>query len=65
MQKELENVGFVINQVFLEVVDQIVAAGPDIFRDEIVNANDEDILVMRAVEDNDFAAGRRGLVHAP
>src|SRR3984957_19061915 len=54
-----------INQVFLEVVDQTVAARPDTFRDEIVNANDEDILVVRAVEYDDFAASRRGLVRSP
>src|SRR5580698_1983921 len=54
-----------INQIFLEVVDQIVTAGPDILRDKIVNANDEDILVVGTVEYDNFAAGRRGLVRAP
>jgi len=65
VQEELENLRAVRGQVALEIVDLIVAARPDGFRDEVVHADDENILVMRAVEDDHFAAGRRGFVRAP
>src|ERR1700722_11556973 len=65
VQIELENVGLVRNQILLEFVDQFIAPRPDIFWDEIVNANDKNILVVRTVEYYDFAASRRGLVRAP
>ena len=65
MQIELENVGVVRHEVLLEVVDAVVASRPDLFRDEVMNADDQNILIMRAVEDHHFASCRRGLMRAP
>ena len=44
----------------LERVDLVVALRPDLLRDEVVDPDDEDVLVVRPVEDRDLAlAGRR------
>ena len=41
--------------ISLEVVDLVVALRPDLPRDEVVDADDEDVLVVRAIEDPDLA----------
>ena len=45
-------------QVVLEVDDLVVASAPDGLRNEIVHADDEDVLVVRAVEDAHLALAR-------
>ena len=47
--------------VSLERVDLLVALRPDRLRDEPVDAHDEDVLVVRSVEDADLALARRAL----
>src|ERR1700691_1824115 len=56
VQEEFENVGVVRDQPPLEVVDLPVALGPDFFRNQIVDAHDEHIFVMGAVENHHLAA---------
>jgi hypothetical protein len=53
------------DEQLLEIVDQLVAFRPDRFRNQIVHPHDEDVFVMRAVEDDDLALGRRPLMRAP
>ncbi len=65
VQVKLENLGAVGGKIALEAVDLIVAARPDRLRHQIVHADHQNIFVVRAVEDDHFAAGRRGLVGAP
>ena len=52
-------------QHLLEVVDLVVAGRPDLARDEAVDADHEDVLVVRAVEDPDLALARRVPVDPP
>ena len=49
----------------LEVVDRVVAPLPDRLRHEIVDAHDEHVLVVRAVEDADHPLRRACGVDAP
>src|SRR5437764_415746 len=49
----------------LELVNHSVALLPHFLRNKVLYANDQDILVLRAVEDGDHAAWRRLLVIAP
>ena len=49
----------------LEVVDAVVARLPLLLGDEVVDADDEHVLVVRAVEHADLPAARLGLVDAP
>ena len=51
--------------MLLERVDGVVAALPDRLRHELLDAHDEHVLVVRAVEDADLAALRQHLVDAP
>ena len=43
----------------------VVAARPDVLRHEVVDADDEDVLVVGPVEDRDLALARRPLVDPP
>src|ERR671929_28165 len=52
-------------QAGLEGVDVLVARAPDLLGNEAVHADDEHVLVVRAVEDGDPAGGRRDLVDPP
>ena len=55
----------IVVQQFLELVDLIVALRPDVFGHQIVDAHDEHVFVVRAVEDSDVAVFGNGLVNAP
>ncbi len=46
VQEELEDMGVVLDEATLESVDLIVAAGPDLFWDQVMNASDQDIFVV-------------------
>ncbi len=52
-------------RVGLEGVDLVVPVLPDGLRDELVDAHDQDVLVVRPVEDADAPLARRGRVDAP
>ena len=65
VQVEFQNGRSRFGEIFLERVDQLVAFGPDAFGHEVVHAYDQHVFVVRAVEDHDFAALRRGNVRAP
>jgi hypothetical protein len=56
VEVEFEDVGAVGGEALLEVVDLLIALGPDFFGNEVVYADDEDVFVVGAVEDDDFAA---------
>ena len=54
-----------VDEPLLERVDLVVAAGPDRLRDQVVDADDEHVLVVGAVENGHFSLGRRGPVNPP
>ena len=65
VQEELQNRDAVLGQDPLERVDLLVPLRPDRPGHELVNAHDEDVLVVGAVEDADLAALRDPLVNPP
>src|SRR4051794_21338294 len=65
VQEELDDARAGVLEQRLEVVDVAVAPAPGRLVDEAVHARDEDVLVVRAVEDRDLAAARRAGVDAP
>ena len=62
VQEELHDGRAAGGQVLFERVDLVVASPPDVLRNELVDADDEDVLVVRAIEDADLAPGRDALV---
>ena len=54
-----------VDEALLKGVDLVITAGPDVLRDQIVDADDQHVLVVRAVEDHNFSPGRRGPVRPP
>ena len=54
-----------VGEQLLERVDLVVAPRPDLLRDDVVDPDDEDVLVVGPVEDRDLALARRPLVDAP
>ena len=48
-----------------ELIDLLIALRPDHFGHKIVNANNEDILIVRAIENDDLAASRRLALDPP
>ena len=65
VQHEFEDRRAVLDEHLLEGVDLAVARLDLLGRRELAHLDDEHLLVVRAVEDADRAAARRGLVHAP
>ena len=65
VQEELEDRRPLAHEHPLEVVDRVVARAPQRLGREVLDAHDEHVLVVRAVEDADHAVGGRGLVVAP
>src|SRR4051812_2923685 len=65
VQEQLDDARAGVVQQRLEVVDVPVAPAPHRLVDEVVDARDEHVLVVRAVEDPDVAVARRGGVDAP
>ena len=65
VQHEFQDRGAVLDQDFLEGVDLAVALLDLALRRELAHAADQDILVVRAVEDADGAAAGGGEVGAP
>ena len=55
VQVELEDMGVVLDKSLLERVYLVVSAGPDRLRDQVVDADDEHVLVVGAVEDDHFS----------
>ncbi len=62
---ELENARAVLDEHFLEVVDQLVAVRPHRLRDQLVHAHHQYVLIVRSVEDHDLPFARRTHVGAP
>jgi hypothetical protein len=65
VEEELHDRRVVLDQELLEVVDQCISSRPHVLGHEVVNANDEDILVVGAIEDGDLAERRRMRMDAP
>ena len=65
VQEELEDLRVVVVQEFLKGIDMVVAARPDFLRHEVVNAHDEHVFVVRAIEDGHLAPFGNDLVAAP
>ena len=65
VQVELEDDGSVGGEGVLPVVDLAQAAADGLFIELAVDARDQDILIVRAVEDADHAAGGKALLAAP
>src|SRR3954469_9827381 len=64
-QEDLDDPDPVRGEQGLERVDLLVPPGPDVLRHEIVDANDEDVFVVRPVEDRDLAMTRHLAVDTP
>ncbi len=65
VQVKLEDFGVVLDKSALESVDAIVTAGLYFLRDQMMNASDQDILVMGTVEDGRNTPGRRSTMNSP
>ena len=65
MQKELQDRGLVLRQIFLELIDLIKAFFPYLGRDQIMDAHNQYVLVMTAVKDYDLAVRRCHFMDAP
>src|SRR6266540_3934399 len=65
VQEELADDGAAVDQQPLEVVDLLVTLLPDLAGDELVDAHDQDVLVVGPVEDADHAVGGGAAVDAP
>ena len=50
VQVELEDVSVTLDELLLERIDLVIAAGPDRFRDQIVDTDYEHVLVLGAIE---------------
>jgi hypothetical protein len=55
MEEILEDDGAVLGEELLVARDVAIARLPDLFRREIVYADDEDVFVVRAVVDGELA----------
>ena len=65
MEIELQDDGAIFDEVLLEIVDEVVAPRPDLFGDEVVDTDDEDVFIVRPIEDDDLASPRRMLMCTP
>jgi hypothetical protein len=65
VEEELEDRRSFLAEQALEGVDLVVAARPDSLRGDVMDPDDEDVLVVRSIEDGDLALAGRSLVHAP
>jgi len=52
-------------KILLELDDAVVALGPNVLGDQLVHADDEHVLVVRAVEDGDLPVRRGRFVRPP
>src|SRR5271163_508807 len=65
VEKEFDDARTVGAEHLLKVVDQIVAFRPHGFRDQLVHARDQDVLVVRSVENHDVSLAWRVLMDPP
>lgn|SRR5260363_95614 len=65
MQEAFDDVGASSSQVHLEIVDEVVTLFPDLLLDEILDARDQDILVMGAIKHTKHSGFRQSLLDAP
>ena len=57
--------GVVLDEAALESIDSIVTAGPYLLWDQLMDADDQIVFVMGAVEDGHFTPGRHGTMDSP
>jgi hypothetical protein len=65
MEEEFQDMGPVMGQKLLEMADALVAVLPGLSVDQLVDAGDEDILIVRAVEEGDLSLERHMGVDPP
>ena len=65
MQEELEDRCAFIRQQLLESVDVVVPTRPPLFRNQIVDAYHQNVLIMAPIEDGDLAGAWCTCVNAP
>ncbi len=65
VEEDLDHPGADRGQVGFELVDELVAGPPDLLRGQLLHPDDEDVLVVGAVEDHHVALGRRAPVDPP
>ena len=65
MQEKFENGDAVLRQHLLEIVDLAIAPVPDLLGNQVMHADDQNILIVRTVENSDVAAIGNGFVDAP
>jgi hypothetical protein len=54
MQEELQDMRAIQVEAAFEVIDLVIALRPDGFCNQVVDPNDQNIFVLRAIEDSDF-----------
>src|SRR6202171_1805916 len=64
-ETELDDLGLASNQLSLELVDQSISPLDHFWLGQLMDAGDQDVLVMRAIEDSDLARNRQVLADAP
>src|ERR1700719_890583 len=55
----------ILIQHLLKIIDFTVALGPLRLRDKVMNANDEHVFILGAIENSDITNGRNRFVDAP
>lgn len=65
VEKELQDGDVVFRKNFFKCIDLVVTARPDVLVDQIMDSHDENVFVMRTVEDTNVASGRDCSVDAP
>jgi hypothetical protein len=65
MEVELDDGDVAEAECVLELIDRRVTRSPNVLRNQFLDPDDENIFVVRPVEDSDHAARRYALVIAP
>jgi hypothetical protein len=65
MQKEFQNMGIARGQKLFKLVDLVIAGFIDFFGLKVVNLDDQNLFIMAAIKQNDFALCRGLGVNAP
>jgi hypothetical protein len=54
----------VLEKVLFEIIDQLITPLPDFLWNKLVHAHHQDVLILRAIEDDDLAFLRHPLLDA-
>ena len=65
VQEQFHDGRTLVGQHLFEAADVFVATFPNTLRNKIVHANNEDIFIVAAIEDNDSAVAGRVFVDSP